>query len=127
MLTPSESRAVIKRILYLDRASGENVPSSIGGLQERRTVIGERSCISLIESIPQLWRGGIARSKAEAVRVLRRMTTTPVSMAQSWEEDSVVFWAEFTSENLRVLCHVGGEWEAALAQLTSCAANKAAA
>jgi hypothetical protein len=39
----------------------------------------------------------------------------------------VVFWAEFTSRNLRVLRYVGGEWEAALAQLASYAADKAAA
>lgn len=37
-------------------------------------------------------------------------------MVHIWEDNEVVFWAEFTPRNVRVLRHLGGEWEAALKQ-----------
>lgn len=127
MVTPIEAHAILDRILEIDRVSGADVPSSLLGLQERRTVIGERSHISLIRSIPPVRHGAVVRSKAEAVRALQRMNAAPQSMVQIWENDEVVFWAEFTSRSVRVLRHLDGEWEAALKQRQSVAANRAAA
>lgn len=127
MLTTKEARVLIEQILELELAFGEAVRPSAGGLMERRTLIDERSHISLVESIPHLRGGRVARSKAEAVLALQRMNTMPLSMVQIWEDKEVVFWAEFTARSVRVLRHLGGEWEAALKQRQSVAANRAAA
>lgn len=127
MLTTKEARGLIDQILELDLVAGEEVRSSADGLGERRTLIDERSYISLIKSIPQLRRGRVAQSKAEAVHALQRMNTMPTSMVQIWEDNEVVFWAEFTPRKVRVLCHLSGEWEAALMRRESIADDRAAA
>lgn len=118
---------LIEQILELDLAFGEAVRPSAEGLMERRTLIDERSHISLVERIPHLRGGRVARSKAEAVLALQRMNTMPLSMVQIWEDNEVVFWAEFTPRSVRVLRHLAGEWEAALMQQRSAPDDKAAA
>lgn len=119
-LTASQKRKLIDQIVRLDALIGEDDPSS-DRLQGRLIKIDERRHIVLLKSIPRV-RRSVAPSRAEAVRVLALMKSSPLSMVQIWEDKRVVFSAEFTPKYVRMHSRWPGEWEAAFDRLVALSA-----